>query len=100
MLWFDDPPLGVLFWRFVPPCMAEELGETDYFGSDDEDSGAVINEEGRTTFNGFSLVAFGVFLLVFSVEVLAFGVFMVGKECEEEDVKKVNESDGLMGLSE
>ena len=22
----DDPPLGVVFWRFVPPCMIEELG--------------------------------------------------------------------------
>ena len=69
--------------------------------SDYKDGGAIINREGCTTFNGFGSVTFGVFLLAFLVEVLAFRVFMGGKESEEEDVlKNVNESDGLMGFSE
>ena len=75
----DDPPLGVVFWRFVPACMVDELGGSDYFGSDEEDGGAVINGDGCTTFNGFGSITFGVFLLDSLVDELALGVFMVGK---------------------
>ena len=50
----DDPPLGVVFWHLVPPCMVEELGGSNYFGSDEEDGGVVINGHGCTTFNGVS----------------------------------------------
>ena len=75
----DDSPLDVVFWRFVPTCMVDELGGSDCFGSDEEDGGVVINSNGCTNFNGFVSVTFGVFLLDFLVEVLALGIFMVDK---------------------
>ena len=96
----DDPFLVVVFWHFEPPCMVEELGGSDCLGSNEEDGGVVINGEGCKTFNGLDSVTFGVFLFVFLDKELAFGVFMVGKECEEDVLKEMNESDGLMVLSE
>ena len=52
----DDPPLGVVFWRFVPACMVDKLDGSEFFGSDEEDGGAVINGDGCTTINGFGSV--------------------------------------------
>ena len=76
--------------------MVEELGGSDCLDSDEEDCGAVFIGERCTTFNGMGVVTFSVFLCVFLDEELVLGVFMMGKEGEEEDeLKKMNESDGL-----
>ena len=42
----DDPFLVVVFCRFDPPCMVEELDGSDFLGSDKKDSGKVIIREG------------------------------------------------------
>ena len=59
--------------------MFEALGGSVGFGSDREDGGAVINEDGCTTLNGFGLFTFGVFLLHFLDEEAVLGVFMVNR---------------------
>ena len=71
--------------------MVEELGGLDFLGSDKEDSGAVMIEDGCTTFNGVGVVTFGIFLLVVLDEEVAFGVFMVSKDGEEEHVFEEDE---------
>ena len=69
---------------FDPPCMVEELGGSDCLGLVEEDNGAVIIGDGCTTFNGLGVFTFGIFLLVFVDEEVAFGIFMVNRDGEED----------------
>ena len=87
----DDPFLVEVFWRFDPSSMVEELSGSDCLGPVKEDNGAVIIGDGCTTLNGLSVVTFGIFLLVFLDEEVAFCVFMVSKDGEEEDVFEEDE---------
>ena len=71
----------------VPACIIDVLGVLDFLGSLEEDGGAVINGDGCTIFRGFGCVDLGVFLLVFLLEMVDLGVFMVFYENGEEEVR-------------